>query len=133
MPRTKYVTIESYGPIQQLFGLLGPILTPCYIEIGTIISLVNSGKVVYEVNPNNPKEKIRLNFNNLLKNNFDNIIEETKVVAPSKKRVTQPVKKQCIEKQKTDSVLQKEQKPEKVKEIQNNKLDIDLFISNKYS
>jgi hypothetical protein len=79
----KYVTIESPGKIPVLGGLLGPITTPCYLEIDIIISLINSGKAVYEVNPRNIKEKTRLtrqtvlnyNYNIPIKNNHNNTIE----------------------------------------------------------
>ena len=65
--RTKYVTIESPGKIPALGGLLGPITTPCYLDIDIIIGLINSGKAVYEVNPCNIKEKTRLSRMNVLK------------------------------------------------------------------
>lgn len=68
MARTKYVTIESSGKIHALGGLVGPITTPCYLDIGIIISLINSGIVVYEVNPSNIKDKTRLNRMNVLNN-----------------------------------------------------------------
>jgi hypothetical protein len=65
--RTKYVTIESPGKIPALGGLLGPITTPCYLDIDIIIGLINSGKAVYEVNPTNIREKTRLSRVNVLK------------------------------------------------------------------
>ena len=70
MARTKYVTIESPGKLPILGGIIGPITTPCYLEIDIIIGLINSGKMVYEVNPANVKDKIRLTRLNVLKHNF---------------------------------------------------------------
>ena len=67
---SKLVTIESIGKIHSLGGLNGPITTPTKIKIETIIELINSGKVVYEVNPTNLKDKIRLTRLNVYKNNF---------------------------------------------------------------
>lgn len=70
MVTSKLVTIESYGKISVLGGLMGPITTPCRLDTNTIIALINSGKIVYEVNPNNMAEKIRLNRLNINSVNF---------------------------------------------------------------
>ena len=71
MPRTKLVTIESPGKLTALGGILGPITTPCYLDMNIIINLINSGKAVYEVNPKNFKEKTRLTRMNVLNNIYD--------------------------------------------------------------
>lgn len=71
MSKTKLVTIESPGKIAALGGILGPIKTPCRMDTDVIITLINSGKLVYEVNPSNVKEKVRLTRLNVLKNNFN--------------------------------------------------------------
>ena len=67
MTRTKYVTIESPGKLPLLGGIMGPIKTPCYLDIDIIVKLINMGKLVYEVNPTNVKDKTRLNRSNVLK------------------------------------------------------------------
>ena len=72
MINSKLVTIESSGKIGVLGGLIGPITTPCRLRIDVLISLINTGKVVYEVNPANVKEKIRLTRLNVRKENFSN-------------------------------------------------------------
>lgn len=72
MAKTKLVTVESSGIIPILGGLMGPISSPCRIEVDILISLINSGKIVYEVNPKNIKEKIRLTRMNVLNDNFIN-------------------------------------------------------------
>lgn len=66
----KLVTIESAGPIKMMGDINGPIKTPCSVSTNVIIDLLNSGKVVYEVNPKNHAEKIRLTRLNLHSNNF---------------------------------------------------------------
>ena len=66
----KLVTIESAGPIKMMGDINGPIKTPCSVSTNVIIDLLNSGKVVYEVNPKNHVEKIRLTRLNLHSNNF---------------------------------------------------------------
>ena len=70
MNRTKLVTIETSGKIRELGGITGPITTPCKLDMNIIISLINSGKVVYEVNPENKTEKVRLTRSNLSGDNF---------------------------------------------------------------
>ena len=66
MARTKYVTIESPGKLPILGGITGPIKTPCYLDIDIIVKLINMGKLVYEVNPSNIKDKTKLNRSNVL-------------------------------------------------------------------
>ena len=68
--RTKYVTIESPGKLNILGGILGPIKTPCYLDIDIVVKLINMGKIVYEVNPTNIKDRVRLNRSNVLKTIF---------------------------------------------------------------
>ena len=136
MSRTKFVTIESYGPLRVLGGIMGPITSPCYLDISVIISLINSGKIVYEVNPKNTKEKVRLTIDNVLKYNFDfKVIKEntnSKTTTPKKSNMV--VSKPQV---KPNEVKKEIIKPEKVKneivESKTEKLGIDLFISNKKS
>lgn len=129
MARTKFVTIESYGPIPALGGILGPITSPSYIDINVIISLINSGKVIYEVNPKNIKEKIRLTRDNVLKYNFNTTVKPEKISNVIKNTVVKPVDNIGLNNQliNDSSVITTitESKPEKI--------GIDLFISNKYS
>jgi len=68
--KTKYVTIESPGKLPVLGGILGPVKTPCYLDIDIVVKLINMGKIVYEVNPANVKDRVRLNRSNVLKTNY---------------------------------------------------------------
>ena len=93
MNRTKLVTIESYGRLAPLGGINGPISTPCNIDLKVIISLVNAGKVVYEVNPLNKSEKVRLTLSNVSSTNFNTTVKEpVKPVTPKVNVVKSPVK-----------------------------------------
>lgn len=123
MAKTKYVTIESYGNIPGLGGLLGPITTPTHIDIDIIIALINGGKVVYEVNPRNVKEKIRLTRTNVLSNNFDTNV---------KKVTTNAIKAKDI------GLTQTTVKPSSVNTSittgsNTGMIGADIFLSNKYS
>ena len=90
MSTTKLVTIESAGKISILGGIQGPITNPCRLSTDSIIELINSGKIVYEVNPKNSKEKIRLTRLNVYKTNFASTIKET--VDKKKKVIEETIK-----------------------------------------
>lgn len=66
----KLITVNSAGTITELGGISGPVLNPCYVPIPTITALLNHHRVVYEVNPKNYNEKIRLSLKTLTKKNF---------------------------------------------------------------
>lgn len=124
MARTKYVTIESPGKISVLGGLLGPITTPSYIDINIIISLINSGKVVYEVNPSNVKEKIRLTRKNVLNYNFKSKVNN----GPTK----EVIKSEDVGFHKTPAE-QSVVNTTIVQEPNKGMIGFDIFVSNKYS
>ena len=126
MTRTKFVTIESYGIIHALGGIMGPVTSPCNLDISVIISLINSGKMIYEVNPKNITEKVLLTRDNVLKDNFNSsVVKENAInnIKPSKTSSSAVTKPQ---------VTHKENKTEIIKPRED-KLGIDLFISNKKS
>lgn len=79
MARTKFVTIESPGKIGVLGGILGPIKTPFYLDIATIITLINAGKKVYEVNPTDVKDKTLLTRHNALHEIYSNTPKKSEV------------------------------------------------------
>ena len=72
----KLVTIESSGPIRAMGGISGPIKTPTSLSTAAIISLINDNMVVYEVNPKNYNEKIRLTRLNINSDNFKTVTKE---------------------------------------------------------
>jgi len=76
----KLIVVESSGSIAELGGIGGPILNPCYVPIPIINKMLNKHRVVYEVNPNNYSERVRLSLKNLRSENFKSTQNE---VAPS--------------------------------------------------
>ena len=66
----KLIIVESIGSIGELGGISGPILNPCYVPLDTINLMLNHQRKVYEVNPKNYSEKVRLSLKNLRKQNF---------------------------------------------------------------
>lgn len=71
MARKKLVTIDSYGKLEALGGLCGPITSPCYLDINVVIQLINAGKVVFEVNPVDIHDKTRLTYKNVLNHIYE--------------------------------------------------------------
>lgn len=120
----KYVTIESPGKIGVLGGLVGPITTPSYLDIDIIISLINSGKAVYEVNPANVKEKIRLSRINVLKSNF-NYSSNRETSSNSVKASDVGLKHIVTEPSTVSTTI--------VHETGEGMIGTDIFVSNKYS
>ena len=120
MKKTKYVTIESSGKLEPLGGISGPITTPSYIDISVIVSLINMRKVVYEVNPANRNEKIRLTRLNVFNDNFASV---TNVQTP----------KNNINKVDEEKPLKQPSKISNTKNNVNKYSDVDIFIQNKKS
>lgn len=122
MSRTKLVTIESPGKIAALGGILGPITTPCRIDMNIIISLINSGKAVYEVNPKNFKEKTRLTRMNVLDNIYTYSTINTKNTINASDVGLSPV---IVEPSTVKTTI--------VPESGEGMIGTDIFVSNKYS
>lgn len=71
MVYTKLVTVPSTGSFSELGGIQGPILTIVVMDVNTIYKLLINGRIVYEHNPENRKQKKRLTLRNYRrKNNF---------------------------------------------------------------
>lgn len=74
MPKTeepkKLIVVESPGAITELGGISGPVLNPCYVPITLINRMINKHRAVYEVNPNDYTERVRLSLKNLRTKNF---------------------------------------------------------------
>ena len=81
----KLIVVESIGSISELGGISGPILNPCWVDLHTINLMLNRHRRVYEVNPNNVKERVALNLMNLRGQNFAAPVKKEKAhVAPVK-------------------------------------------------
>ena len=71
MVYTKLVTVPSTGSFIELGGIQGPILSIVVMDVNTIYKLLINGRIVYEHNPENRKQKKRLTLKNYRrKNNF---------------------------------------------------------------
>ena len=71
---SKLVIVKNSGPINELGGVNGPILKPVRVSTSIIISMINSGKRVFEVNPRNTSQMIQLNRLNVYRVHFPDIV-----------------------------------------------------------
>lgn len=72
----KYVIILSHGELPELGGILGPIRRPTEVQIPKLVSMLNRGKEIYDVNPKNTKEMVRLTMANVKKDNFNKNVKK---------------------------------------------------------
>lgn len=91
--KKKLCLVKTNGRLPELGNIAGPILSPCKINLRTVINMVQNGKVVYEVNPKNHSQQVLLTIQNVQKNNFP---DQEKVVMPEVKEVEKPA---VVEKQ----------------------------------
>lgn len=67
----KLIVVKSIGRLPIYGGISGPITNPTLMKETDIISLINNRKDVYEVNPYNNEEIIKLTRTNYNKINFE--------------------------------------------------------------
>lgn len=95
----KLVVITTNGPIMELGGIAGPVVSPCYVNVRTLINMVHSGVSVYEVNPLNYDEQIKLTIQNVNASNFEG----------SEKTVSNPEATKAVDNKPVEEVLEAEQ------------------------
>lgn len=76
----KLCTITNSGPIPELGGIRGPVTKPTELPMTLIRTLINEGYTIYEVNPMNRNEKVRLTFGNVNTVNFYKKVKKTQPV-----------------------------------------------------
>lgn len=95
----KLVVITTNGPIMELGGIAGPVTYPCYVNIRTLINMVHGGISVYEVNPLNYDEQIKLTIQNVTASNFEG----------SEKVVSNPEATKVVDEKPVEEVVEVEQ------------------------
>ena len=93
----KLVVIEHHGSISEMGGISGPILNPCYVDIKILNKMLNRHRLVKEVNPANPKERIVLNLRNLCTKNFPDVPKKEKLHVATAPKAKEPVKEPAKE------------------------------------
>ena len=97
MDDTKLVVIKTTGTIPELGGISGPVTTPSEFPIKKILQMVNGHRLVYEVNPKNYKEQVKLTISNIRQVNF-------KKEAPAQKAETKKMEVKKDESAKTPEI-----------------------------
>jgi len=109
--------ILTNGPLAELNFVVGPVYN-CKLTTPQIIKLVKNGKIVKEINPSNPNEKVQLTVLTCQKSPFNRGDVKTpannqveKVVEPEKQQViSEPEKTILVEKEDEKSTDEQEEK-----------------------
>lgn len=81
--------VLTNGPLPELAFVMGPVYN-CRLTTDQIVRLVSNGKMVYEINPVNPKEKVLLTVATCSKSAFGEVVKP-EVVEPVVPAPTQVV------------------------------------------
>ena len=142
MEKRKFVQIPVNGPIAELGFITGPV-GPTYVNLPSVIKMVQNGKLVYEVDPANHAHKVKLDITNVKKNNIAEPVKFEKPIAtdseptPVVEEVKEPekspepekvetVEEEVVEETKEDDVVNEEvtapeeEKKDEKKESANN-------------
>lgn len=118
MEKRKFVQIPVNGPIAELGFITGPV-GPTYVNLSSVIKMVQNGKLIYEVDPANHAHKVKLDITNVKKNNIAEPVKFEKPIATDSEPT--PVVEEVKEVEKTPEpekveTVEEEVKPEEVVE-----------------
>ena len=108
MAKTKLCIITTCAELPIMGGIHGPLHTPSPLTYREIITLINNGIDVYEVNPKNRSQKVKLTAFNAVKENFatnkevqvvPSLIKDAKEKAEDNKPITKAVKTEVVKEQ----------------------------------
>lgn len=112
MKERKLVVVKDSGPIPELNFVCGPILVPTKIDLKVIIKMIGNGRSVFECNPYNTDDQVKLELTNVKNNNF-----ETRATKPVVESVKENEKKEVVnEPEKNESSVEEEKSTENVTE-----------------
>lgn len=112
MKERKLVVVKDSGPIPELNFVCGPILVPTKIDLKVIIKMIGNGRSVFECNPYNTDDQVKLELTNVKNNNF-----ETQATKPVVESVKENEKKEVVnEPEKNESSVEEEKSTENVTE-----------------
>lgn len=69
MTDIRLCSVETNGPIKEMGNITGPV-RKCRLDLPKILSMINNGHVIYELNPENLNEKVRLTLTNAIPSPF---------------------------------------------------------------
>ena len=74
MKDIRICSVETNGPIKELGNISGPV-RKCRLELPKILSMINNGHVIYELNPENLSERVKLDLTNASPSPFTKKVE----------------------------------------------------------
>jgi len=86
----KLVIIKTNTVIPELGGIQGPVLSPFYLPEDKLLRLLAAHRGVYEVNPDNRNEMVRLTIKNLRTKNFAPAPQTVKVITKKDSKKEDP-------------------------------------------
>lgn len=89
-PQTRKCDVMSNGPIAELGFVNGPVFN-CKLTTDKIVTMVSNGKRVYEIDPNNSKNKILLTIGNCSTSPFSEVKPVEPIKVPVVEKPTQVV------------------------------------------
>lgn len=101
----KLYTIATCKEIPCLGGICGPLTTPVHIEHNDVVKLIRNGYDVYQCNPYDSSEKVRVTLSNINTITFN----RTRAMVTTQRMANRAV--QEMEKPITVDVIKKEEKP----------------------
>lgn len=125
----KLYTVASNGPISCLADIQGPLTTPTKMEFIDVLNMVKKGYVVYEHNPADLTEKVRVTINNINSIKFTS----SRTAAVNRRNINE--EKQVVDNSMKVAVLnkdsEKKEKPEPLKAPENNNSDKAKYDNSK--
>lgn len=116
----KLIIVKNSVILPELGGINGPILRPEKVELSDIYQMINRRLSVYEVNPKNHSETIKLTRENANKQNF---FQKQKKTNSIKTKIRPQVKTEMTSETNTESMTVEKSSPSFVADSfsQNNK------------
>lgn len=86
MKDIRICSVETNGPIKELGNITGPI-RKCRLPLPKVVSMINNGHVIYELNPKNLSERVRLTLTNVTPSPFSEEVYIDKKIEINKNKV----------------------------------------------
>lgn len=123
MTPTKLCSVPTYGTIKELGNITGPIMSPIPLTYEQLILLINKRYLVYEHNPANPSQKVKLTRANLRSTNFEvkvDLGQKIKMPKDSNLTVSRPTSKSQARRAAVQYVSKKQEVKEEEPEVDEN-------------
>lgn len=119
----KLYTVASAKPICGMGGIQGPLTTPSKIKFNDVLEMVRKGYEIYQVNPVDHSEKVRVSISNINDIVFKNTRSATTMQRKLNREIQNLNKPMYVDvvKKDTKSVVETEKKTENKQQKETNK------------